>query len=150
MELNADDTKIAHLPPLQRSIGERLMADKGDKQEKGKRPEKATGRQRRRAQGPRRRRQAAAQERPLRRKPRPRPKKPRGPEPKRFPRVCALSTRPRSCPSLMRELKIENKMRVPRLSKIVINMGLGEARDNIKLLEAAHEEIDRRSRGKSR
>ena len=41
----------------------------------------------------------------------------------------------------MRELKIENKMRVPRLSKIVINMGLGEARDNIKLLEAAAEEL---------
>ena len=36
----------------------------------------------------------------------------------------------------MRELKIENRMRVPRLTKIVINMGVGEARDNVKLLEA--------------
>ena len=59
---------------------------------------------------------------------------------RRSPRVCGLSTRP-SVPTLMRELKIENKMRVPRLSKIVINMGLGEARDNIKLLEAAAEEL---------
>ena len=41
----------------------------------------------------------------------------------------------------MRELKIENKMRVPRLDKIVINMGLGEARDNVKLLDAAAEEL---------
>ncbi len=44
-------------------------------------------------------------------------------------------------PALMRELKIENRMRVPRLEKIVINMGLGEARDNIKLLDSAVEEL---------
>jgi large subunit ribosomal protein L5 len=44
-------------------------------------------------------------------------------------------------PALMRELKIENRMRVPKLEKIVINMGLGEARDNIKLLESAVEEL---------
>jgi large subunit ribosomal protein L5 len=44
-------------------------------------------------------------------------------------------------PSLMRELKIENRMRVPRLEKIVINMALGEARENVKILDAAIEEV---------
>ena len=44
-------------------------------------------------------------------------------------------------PTLMRELKIENKMRVPRLEKITINMALNEARDNVKILDAAVEEL---------
>ena len=44
-------------------------------------------------------------------------------------------------PALMRELKIENKMRVPRLEKITINMALQEARDNVKVLDAALEEL---------
>jgi large subunit ribosomal protein L5 len=43
--------------------------------------------------------------------------------------------------ALMRELKIDNRMRVPRLDKIVINMALGEARENIKILDAAIEEL---------
>jgi large subunit ribosomal protein L5 len=44
-------------------------------------------------------------------------------------------------PALMRELKIDNRMRLPRLDKIVINMALGEARENIKILDAAIEEL---------
>jgi|YelNatPaOPRAMG01_1025707.scaffolds.fasta_scaffold01288_17 large subunit ribosomal protein L5 len=44
-------------------------------------------------------------------------------------------------PRLMQELKIENRMRVPRLTKIVINMSLGEARENAKLLDSALEEV---------
>jgi large subunit ribosomal protein L5 len=44
-------------------------------------------------------------------------------------------------PVLMRELKIDNRMRVPKLDKIVINMALGEARENIKILDAATEEL---------
>src|SRR5713101_6317951 len=43
--------------------------------------------------------------------------------------------------ALMRDLKIENRMRVPRLQKIVINMSLSEARENDKILEAAAEEV---------
>jgi len=43
--------------------------------------------------------------------------------------------------ALMRELKIDNRMRVPRLDKIVINMALGEARENIKILDAAVDEL---------
>jgi len=40
-------------------------------------------------------------------------------------------------PALMRELDIENPMRAPRLEKIVVNMGVGEAIRDAKLLEAA-------------
>jgi len=44
-------------------------------------------------------------------------------------------------PLLMRELKIENRMRVPALQKIVLNMSLSEARENAKILDAAAEEV---------
>ena len=44
-------------------------------------------------------------------------------------------------PALMKELKIDNKMRVPRLQKITINMALQEARDNVKILDSALEEL---------
>ncbi len=40
-------------------------------------------------------------------------------------------------PALQRELGISNAMRVPRLEKIVVNMGVGEAIRDAKLLEAA-------------
>ena len=38
-------------------------------------------------------------------------------------------------PALQKELGLENSMAVPRLDKIVINMGLGEATQNTKLLD---------------
>lgn len=44
-------------------------------------------------------------------------------------------------PSLQKELSIENKMAVPRLEKIIINMGAGEATQNIKTLDAAKTEL---------
>ena len=37
--------------------------------------------------------------------------------------------------ALQKELGLENAMAVPRLEKIVINMGLGEATQNSKLLD---------------
>jgi large subunit ribosomal protein L5 len=40
-------------------------------------------------------------------------------------------------PRLMEELAIDNPMRVPRLEKIVVNMGIGDAIRDGKLLEAA-------------
>jgi large subunit ribosomal protein L5 len=40
-------------------------------------------------------------------------------------------------PALQRELDIANPMRVPRLEKIVINMGVGDAIRDAKLLDAA-------------
>ena len=65
---------------------------------------------------------------------------PREPEPK-LPARLRLRYEQEIVPTLMRELKIENKMRVPRLQKIVINMALGEARENAKILDAAADEL---------
>jgi large subunit ribosomal protein L5 len=40
-------------------------------------------------------------------------------------------------PALVREFDYANPMRVPRLSKIVVNIGLGEALQNAKAIDAA-------------
>ncbi len=44
-------------------------------------------------------------------------------------------------PQLMKEFQYKNVMEVPRVVKVVINMGLGEAIQNPKLLESAAEEL---------
>ena len=44
-------------------------------------------------------------------------------------------------PALAKEFSIGNVMAVPRLRKIVVNMGMGEATQNIKLLDAASAEL---------
>src|SRR5438067_8984101 len=44
-------------------------------------------------------------------------------------------------PALMKELNIPNPMAVPRLHKIVINMGVGEATQNAKVLDPAANEL---------
>ncbi len=44
-------------------------------------------------------------------------------------------------PGLMKELGITNRMAVPRLEKIIVNMGLGEATQNAKVLDVAAEEL---------
>ena len=44
-------------------------------------------------------------------------------------------------PSLMKELNLKNPMQVPRLEKIVVNMGLGEALANNKILESAVDQL---------
>jgi large subunit ribosomal protein L5 len=41
----------------------------------------------------------------------------------------------------MRDLKITNRMRVPAPQKIVINMALSEARENVKILDSAADEL---------
>jgi large subunit ribosomal protein L5 len=38
-------------------------------------------------------------------------------------------------PALQKELGLENTMAVPRLEKIVVNMGLGEATQNVKMMD---------------
>lgn len=40
-------------------------------------------------------------------------------------------------PALMKELNLDNVMQVPRIEKIVVNIGVGEALDNAKALDAA-------------
>ena len=44
--------------------------------------------------------------------------------------------------ALMEKFQYKNIMEVPKLEKVVINMGVGEARDNPKLLEAAVKELE--------
>ena len=44
-------------------------------------------------------------------------------------------------PKLQKEFEIDNIMAVPRLEKIVLNMGLGEATQNIKILDGAVDEL---------
>jgi large subunit ribosomal protein L5 len=44
-------------------------------------------------------------------------------------------------PSLMKEFSYTNRMQVPEITKVVINMGLGEAVGNVKVIDAAVEEL---------
>jgi large subunit ribosomal protein L5 len=47
----------------------------------------------------------------------------------------------RVVPALMKRFGYKNRMEVPKLGKIVINMGLGEAIQNIKILDSAVQEL---------
>ncbi len=110
------------------------MADK-DKGQKGERPDKGGGAQKA-AGAPKAKgkkggaQQAAALE----------PEVVEAPEEK-LPARLRLRYEAEIMPELMRELKIDNRMRAPRLAKIVINLALGEARENVKLLDGATEEL---------
>lgn len=44
-------------------------------------------------------------------------------------------------PAMMKEFSYKNIMQVPKVEKIVLNVGLGEAIQNIKLLDAAQREL---------
>ena len=47
----------------------------------------------------------------------------------------------KAVPALMKRFNYRNIMEVPKLDKIVINMGLGEAIQNIKILDSAVQEL---------
>jgi large subunit ribosomal protein L5 len=44
-------------------------------------------------------------------------------------------------PALLKELDLDNSMAVPRLNKIVVNMGMGEATQNSKIMDPAVNEL---------
>jgi large subunit ribosomal protein L5 len=44
-------------------------------------------------------------------------------------------------PALAKEFDIKNPMAIPRIQKVVVNMGIGEASANAKLLDVAAEEL---------
>ena len=44
-------------------------------------------------------------------------------------------------PKLMKELEIKNIMECPKLEKIIVNMGVGEATQNSKLIDAAISDV---------
>jgi large subunit ribosomal protein L5 len=61
-------------------------------------------------------------------------------EPPRPPRL-RQQYREQVVPALMQRFGYRNRMQVPRLEKIVVNMGMGDAISNSKLLEAAVEDM---------
>jgi len=52
-----------------------------------------------------------------------------------------LRFRKEMVPALMKELNLKNPNQVPKLDKIVLNMGLGEALNNNKILESAVDQL---------
>jgi len=44
--------------------------------------------------------------------------------------------------ALMKKFGYKNKLQVPKLDKIVVNMGVGEAKENAKILEAAVKDME--------
>jgi large subunit ribosomal protein L5 len=48
-----------------------------------------------------------------------------------------LTYRDKIVPQLTKEFEYENVMQVPRVAKVVVNIGIGEAKDNDKALDAA-------------
>jgi large subunit ribosomal protein L5 len=47
----------------------------------------------------------------------------------------------RALPALMKEFEYGNRMQAPRIAKVVVNIGIGEAKDNAKALEAAVHDV---------
>ena len=45
-------------------------------------------------------------------------------------------------PAMQKKFEYKNVMQVPRLEKIVVNMGVGEARENAKALESAVKDLE--------
>lgn len=50
--------------------------------------------------------------------------------------------REQAVPALVKDFSYRNPMEVPRLEKVVINIGLGEALENAKALEAAQRDLE--------
>src|SRR5664279_404964 len=44
-------------------------------------------------------------------------------------------------PALMKALNLDNVMQVPRVQKVVVNIGMGEAMDNPKAMDAAVNDV---------
>ena len=45
-------------------------------------------------------------------------------------------------PTMIKEFGYKNPMQVPRVERIVLNVGMGEAVQNVKLLESAAAELE--------
>ena len=73
-------------------------------------------------------------------KPQPRPE-PKGPPTPKAPARLRERYRQQMVPALMKRFGYKNIFQTPRLSKVVINMGLGEAVANVKVIDNALEEL---------
>lgn len=72
--------------------------------------------------------------------PQPRPE-PKGPPTPKAPARLRERYRQQMVPALMKRFGYKNIFQTPRLSKVVINMGLGEAVANVKVIDNALEEL---------
>ncbi len=63
------------------------------------------------------------------------------PDQKKGPARLRLKYKSDMLPALMKELNLENPMQAPRVEKVVVNMGLGEAITNNKIIDAAVQQI---------
>lgn len=63
------------------------------------------------------------------------------PDQKKGPARLRIKYKTDMLPALMKELNLKNPMQAPRLEKVVVNMGLGEALTNNKLIDAAVQQI---------
>ena len=52
--------------------------------------------------------------------------------------------------AMIKKFGYKNVMEVPKLDKVVINMGVGEAKENAKLLEAAVKDMEKSGRSGKR
>jgi large subunit ribosomal protein L5 len=81
---------------------------------------------------------APQQQRQQSRKPDQKPAAPKAPGTKsETPPRLLLTYRDKIVPQMTKEFEYENVMEVPRVAKVVVNIGIGEAKDNDKALDAA-------------
>ena len=81
---------------------------------------------------------APQQQRKQDRKPDPKSAAPKAPGTKsEVPPRMLLTYRDKIVPQLTKEFEYDNVMQVPRVAKVVVNIGIGEAKDNDKALDAA-------------
>ncbi len=81
---------------------------------------------------------APQQQRQQSRKPDSKPVAPKAPGTKsETPPRMLLTYRDKIVPQMTKEFEYENVMEVPRVAKVVVNIGIGEAKDNDKALDAA-------------
>jgi len=81
---------------------------------------------------------APQQQRKQDKKPDPKSAAPKAPGTKsEVPPRMLLTYRDKIVPQLTKEFEYDNVMQVPRVAKVVVNIGIGEAKDNDKALDAA-------------
>lgn len=73
--------------------------------------------------------------------PKGKPESPPAPQGPRVPARLRERYRNEIIPALMKQFNYVNRMQVPEVKKVVINMGLGEAVGNVKVIDAAVEEL---------
>ena len=53
-----------------------------------------------------------------------------------------------AAPALMKKFEYKSTMQIPKLDKVVVNVGCGEARENSKVLDAVCSDLDHRPEGR--